>query len=32
VDGDELGAVGEGRLNLDLGQHVGDALHYLGRA
>src|ERR1700686_1399883 len=29
VDGDELGAVGEGRLDLDLGNHLGDALHHV---
>src|SRR5258706_2487752 len=30
VDGDELGAVGESRLDLDLGDHFGDALHDVG--
>src|SRR6266851_9416015 len=29
MDGAELGAVGEGRLDLDLVDHVGDALHHL---
>ena len=29
VHGDELGAVGERRLDLDLGDHLGDALHHL---
>ena len=29
MDGDELGAVGEGRLDLDLVDHVGDAVHHL---
>ena len=29
VDGDELAAVGEGRLDLDVVQHLGDALHHL---
>ena len=29
VDGDELGAVGEGRLDLDVVDHLGDALHDL---
>ena len=26
MDGDELGAVGEGRFDLDLGNHLGAAL------
>src|ERR1700720_2628803 len=29
MDGDELGAVGEGRLDLDLVDHVGDTVHQL---
>ena len=29
MDGDELGAVGEGRLDLDLLDDVGDAFHHL---
>ena len=29
VDGDELGAVGKGRLDLDVVDHLGDALHHL---
>src|SRR5262245_44488665 len=30
VNGDELGAVGKGRLDLDLGNHLGDTFHDLG--
>ena len=30
VQGDELRAVGERRFDLDLGEHVGDALHHVG--
>ena len=29
MEGDELGAVGEGRLDLDLVEHLGDALHHV---
>ena len=29
VDGDELAAVREGRLDLDVGEHLGDAVHHL---
>ena len=29
VEGDELAAVGEGRLDLDVGEHLGDAVHHL---
>ena len=29
VQGDELGAVGERRLDLDLVEHLGDALHHV---
>ena len=29
VQRDELGAVGERRLDLDLGEHLGDALHHV---
>src|SRR5580693_6878143 len=32
VHGDELGAVRERRLDLDLGDHFGDAVHHLGAA
>ena len=27
MDGDELGAVGESRLDLNLGHHIGHAVH-----
>src|SRR3546814_9129006 len=30
VHGHQLGAVGEGRLDLDLVDHLGDAVHHLG--
>ena len=30
VQGDELRTVGERRFDLDLGEHVGDALHHVG--
>ena len=32
VHGDELGAVGEGRLDLHVVDHLGDAVHHLRRA
>ncbi|GIT28090.1 MAG: hypothetical protein Ct9H300mP1_01360 [Planctomycetaceae bacterium] len=29
MDGDQLGAVGEGPFDLDLGEHLGDPVHHL---